>query len=139
MSTETRAAGRCTCGAVKILITLPAKGCVHCHCPACRHAHGAAFVTWVSVLRSGCQLSGREHLKWYQDTPTSRRGFCVNCGSPLLFIADRWPDDIHVALACIVSEVEISPKFHLSFDQRVAWFPFDDSLPRLGTNMEKMH
>jgi hypothetical protein len=138
MDTVTRAAGRCSCGAIKILITLPVKGCVHCHCPACRQAHGAAFVTWLSVPRERFQLSGREKLKWYQDTPTSRRGFCDHCGSPMLFMAERWPDDVHVARACIFGDVDIAPKIHLSFDQRVDWFPFEDSLPRLGTGMERI-
>jgi hypothetical protein len=135
MSTETQAAGRCYCGAIKILLSLPVKGCVHCHCPACRRAHGAAFVTWFSVPRESLQLSGREHLKWYKDTETSRRGFCVNCGSQMLFMADRWPSDVHVTRACIFNDVEITPRAHLSFDQRVDWFPFEDSLPRWTTEM----
>ena len=131
MSTETRAAGRCHCGAVKILFPLPPKGCIHCHCPACRRVHGAAFVTWVSVLREQLKLSGREHLKWYKDTPTSMRAFCTNCGTHMLFVADRWPEDVHVTRACIFNDVEVIPRAHLSFDLRVDWFPFADSLPRL--------
>jgi hypothetical protein len=133
MSTENRAAGRCLCGAVKVLITLPVKGCVHCHCPACRRAHAAAFVTWFSVRREQLQLTGREHLTWYHDTETSRRAFCSTCGTQMLFVASRWPADVHVPRACIFNDVEITPRQHLSFDQRVDWFPFEDSLPRIAT------
>lgn len=134
MSTETRAAGRCNCGAVKVLITLPVKGCVHCHCIACRRAHGAAFVTWVSVPREKLQLSGREHLRWYKDTETSRRGFCTNCGTPMLFVAGHCPGDVHVTRACIFTDVEIPPLAHLSFPQRVDWIHIADSLPRMEEN-----
>ena len=131
MSTETRAAGRCHCGAVKVLITLPVKGCVHCHCRGCRQSHGAAFVTWISVPREQFQLSGREHLKWYQDGAFSRRAFCTNCGSHMLFVSVDWPREVHVPRACILSEVEIAPLAHVSFDKRVDWFLFEDSLPRV--------
>jgi hypothetical protein len=138
VSTENRAAGRCYCGAVKILITLPVKGCVHCHCPACRRAHGAAFVTWLSIPRESLQLSGREHLKWYRDTDTSRRAFCANCGSQMLFMANRWPEDVHVTRACIFSDAEINPRAHLSFDQRVSWAEAGDSLPAFATDMKQV-
>jgi hypothetical protein len=117
------------------LVSLPVKGCVHCHCPACRRVHGAAFVTWLSALREKVQISGSEHLRWYKDTETSRRAFCSNCGSPLLFVADRWPGDVHVSRSCIFNDVDISPRAHLSFDHRVTWFPFEDSLPRLTSRM----
>lgn len=136
MSADTRAAGRCHCGAVKILVTLPVKGCIHCHCGGCRQVHGAAFVTWFSVLREKLQMAGGEHLKWYEDTPTSRRAFCTNCGTHMFYVASRCPEDVHVTRACILNDVEITPKVHLSFDQHVDWFPFQDALPRLGGDMK---
>jgi hypothetical protein len=135
MDSETRAAGRCHCGAVKLIVTLPVKGCVHCHCGGCRQVHGAAFVTWFSVPREQLQISGREHLKWYKDKETSRRAFCTNCGTHLLYVADQWPGDVHVTRACIFNDAEISPRVHLAFDQRVDWFPFEDTLPRMASGM----
>jgi hypothetical protein len=138
MSNQTRIAGRCYCGAVKVLIIPPVKGCVHCHCPACRRAHGAAFVTWFSVPGERFQLSGREHLKWYRDTEASQRAFCTNCGSPMLFMADRWPGDVHVTRACIFTDVEIAPRAHLSFDHHVGWVSIGDSLPGFNKEMTRI-
>jgi hypothetical protein len=135
MSTENRAVGRCHCGAVKLLITLPVKGCVHCHCGGCRQTHSAAFVTWFSIPREQLQLSGREHLRWYKDKETSRRAFCSNCGTHMLYVADQWPGDVHVARACIFNDVEIAPRAHVAFDQRVDWCVVEDSLPRLASGM----
>ena len=137
MTTESRAAGSCYCGAVKVLVTLPVNGCIHCHCPACRRAHNAAFVTWFSVPREQLQLSGREHLTWYKDTDASRRAFCATCGSQMLFLSERWPGDVHVPRACIFNEVEITPLAHLSYDQRVDWFPFEDTLPQVGGSKKR--
>jgi hypothetical protein len=138
MSAETKAAGRCACRAVKLLATLPAKGCVHCHCRGCRQVHGAAFMTWFSIPRQNLQISGREHLKWFKDTEYSRRGFCGECGTHMLYMSDRWPGDVHVTLGCIFNDVEIFPRFHLSFNQRVSWFPFEDSLPCLDEDKRRI-
>jgi len=132
MKAENRAAGSCHCGAIKILATLPVKGCVHCHCFACRHIHGAAFVTWFSVPRESLQLHGREHLKWYAADEDSRRGFCGNCGTHVLFVSGKYPEDVHIPRACVINDVDVSPRAHLFFDQHVTWYPFVDPLPRFG-------
>ncbi len=113
MNNDTRAAGSCHCGAVKILVSLPAKGCVHCHCYACRHIHGAAFVTWFSVPREHLRLNGREHLRWYRGDESTRRGFCGHCGTHLLFVSGDLPADVHIIRACLLHEVDIPPRAHL--------------------------
>jgi hypothetical protein len=140
MSTATKAAGTCECGAVKILVTLPFKGSVHCHCGGCRRVHGAAFVTWLSVNRKNLQISGREHLRWFESKPTARRGFCAHCGTHLLYLAEGWPDDVHVTRGCLLDKDNIPPpKAHIAFDQRVDWFSFSDSLPRFTSQTLSIH
>jgi len=56
----------------------------------------------------------------------------------MLYVSERWPGDVHVTRACIFNDVKIDPGVHLSFDQRVAWFPFADSLPRVASGMRPM-
>ena len=131
MSTD-HVAGTCACGSIKFIFTLPVRWCTHCHCPSCRRHHGAAFVTWFGVASESFRLSGREHLKWHVCSEDSKRGFCGNCGSPLLFMSTRWPDEIHVARASLPGKVDIKPIAHIFFDRHVSWFPFEDALPRLG-------
>jgi hypothetical protein len=126
-------AASCACRRLKVLITLPIKGCVHCHCQGCRSVHGAAFVSWVSTARAGIRISGREHLKWYRPSKTTWRGFCANCGTHLLYLeATRWPGDVHIPRACIFNDVDVVPRAHVFFDRRAAWCSCEDSLPRLG-------
>jgi hypothetical protein len=132
MSADNRAFGRCLCGAVKFLVTLPPRFCVHCHCHTCRLMHGAAFVTWLGVPAPHLKLAGREHLKWYVGSPVAKRGFCDVCGTPMLFMSTEWPGEVHVTRASILDQAEITPRFHIYYDQRVDWFPFDDALPHLG-------
>jgi hypothetical protein len=132
MSNQSHVVGSCACGAIKFVFTLPIRWCTHCHCYSCRRHHGAAVVTWIGVASDAFRLSGREHLKWHLSSEDSKRGFCVHCGSPLLFMSERWPDEVHVVRASLHGDLEITPGAHAFFDQHVSWFPFEDSLPRLG-------
>jgi hypothetical protein len=132
MSERQSAAGTCLCGAVRFLIYLPVKFCVHCHCQSCRVMTGAAFVTWIGVPHQSFRLAGKGHLRWYICSEQAKRGFCHVCGTPLIFISTVWPDDVHVTRASIIGKVDIVPRFHIHFEQHVDWFEFEDSVPRLG-------
>jgi hypothetical protein len=132
MSAENKAVGSCICGAIKFVVELPALWCINCHCFFCRRAHGAAFVTWFGVPSKSFRLGGREHLKWWYGPEESKRGFCGDCGSNLIFLSAKWPDEVHVTLGSIVTEVDLSPTAHIFWDHHVGWYPFEDSLPRLG-------
>ena len=132
MSTPGTLVGSCACGAIRFIFAPPVRWCTHCHCHSCRRHHGAAIVTWLGGSADSFKLSGREHLKWYVSSEDSKRGFCSNCGSPLLFLSTRWPDEVHVTRASLHGEVDITPGGHIFFDQHVSWFLFEDSLPRMG-------
>jgi hypothetical protein len=94
--------------------------------------HGAPIVTWFGVASENFRLAGREHLKWYICSEEAKRGFCMECGTPFLFMSTRWPDEVHVTRASLHGKVDITPGAHIFFDQHVEWFPFVDSLPCLG-------
>lgn len=132
MSDESHVLGGCACGAVRFVVTLPVKWCAHCHCHACRRNHGAPVVTWLGVASGSFRLAGREHLKWHVCSDSAKRGFCAECGTPLLFLSTRWPDEVHVTRASLADEVDITPSAHVYSEQHVPWFPFDDALPHLG-------
>lgn len=132
MSDESVAVGSCACGLVKYVVTLPVKWCAHCHCIACRQHHGAPVVTWFGVAAESFRLGGREHLKWFVCSEEAKRGFCTNCGTPLLFMSTRWPDEVHVTRASLLGRTDVLPRAHVHFDQHVKWSPLEDSLPRLG-------
>ena len=125
--------GECLCGTIKLEIDPPTKWCAHCHCTACRRAHGSAFVTWFGVLLEQFRIvSGEEDLRWYQSSKEARRGFCKKCGSTMLFQSSRWPDEIHVALSNILGEIDRSPTAHVYYDTHVEWFSVNDDLKLLG-------
>lgn len=132
MTEKTTIHGGCLCGAVKFEMKLPSKWCAHCHCTMCRRAHGAGYVTWVGFESEHFKLlSDDGHLQWFKSSPGARRGFCNTCGSTMLFEAERWAGETHVALACIDDPIDREPQAHVFSDARVSWMPIDEALKLL--------
>lgn len=129
MNGEVRAS--CLCGQVRLRATLPSKWVAHCHCSYCRRAHGAAFVTWVGFAsdRLVIEAEGRQP-HWYESSPGARRGFCANCGTPMLFTSTRWPGEVHVARALIAEPLDREPSAHVFWDTHVPWLEVNDALPK---------
>jgi len=76
--------GACLCGSVTFTAELPSKWVAHCHCTMCQRAHGAAFVTWVSVEEKRVTVRDLQGvLRWYSSSVPAQRGFCKRCGSAL--------------------------------------------------------
>ncbi|MCA9706328.1 MAG: GFA family protein [Myxococcales bacterium] len=128
-----RREGGCLCGAVRFEITLPSKWCAHCHCAMCRRAHGAAFVTWFGVQEDRFALTEGEHaLTRFASSAHAWRGFCSTCGTTMLFGGERWPGEVHVALACLDGELDRAPLANVYWDDRVPWIEGSEHLPKLG-------
>lgn len=99
----------------------------------CRRAHGAPFVTWLSVPRDQFRITrGDVDLAWFRSSPPAKRAFCQRCGSPLLFESERWPGEIHIARAAIPGEVDRAPQVHAFFSDRAQWLELHDDLPKRG-------
>ena len=123
------AAGQCLCGNIQFRAQLPIKWCVHCHCSMCRMAHGAAFVTWVSVPRAQFNLiSGETHLNWYASSAEASRGFCGHCGTTLFFRYDDFDPEIYVTLANFLEPIDRPPSAHVFYDTHVGWVQLSDNL-----------
>jgi hypothetical protein len=124
--------GGCLCGAVRFRATFPSHWVAHCHCGMCRRAHGAAFVTWVSVPAAGFALQeGAEAaLAWHASSPEAERGFCRRCGSPMLFRSGSWANEVHIAAAALDDGPDRMPQMHAFWDAHVGWTRSDPELPQ---------
>jgi hypothetical protein len=57
----------------------------------CLEVHGAAPL-WVPIPKWEIQWNGRRPaLTWWQSSLTVRRGFCANCGEPMVWDKRWWP------------------------------------------------
>jgi len=76
--------GSCLCGAVAFEITGPLRPVIACHCHQCRKQTGT-YMSSTAVKDEQFRLTETRGLKWYRSSDTGRRGFCEQCGSPLLW------------------------------------------------------
>ena len=73
--------GHCVCGAVHVEFDFPAFWAWHDHTPATRHAHGAAYATYVGCWKSKVRITrGVDRLTRFEHDRTSR-SFCATCGT----------------------------------------------------------
>lgn len=129
-----RVEGACACGGVRLRLDLPTRFVAHCHCANCRRAHGAGFVTFAGVPAAQLGWTAGEDLlaAWKTDTGATRR-FCGRCGTTLTYEGPRWPDEIHVVVACLDGELDRAPQGHAYADRKADWIDLpDDGLPRFG-------
>jgi len=90
------------CRAVRFSFSGPPRFVTDCVCLSCRQAHGASAVCWVGVKAHQFRMdAGEDVLKWYRSSAESERGFCTACGTRMLFRSDKWPGEVHMAVACI--------------------------------------
>jgi hypothetical protein len=123
--------GSCPCGGVIFEADLPSKWVAHCHCSMCRRWHGAPYVTWVGMEQERVRVHGAM-LRWHASSPGAQRGFCGNCGAMMFFRSDRWPGELHIALAHFGDAIDRAPQVHVFWNDHVEWASIDpnDGLPR---------
>ena len=96
--------GSCMCGAVQFSFSDKPRFVKDCVCDACRRAHGSTAVCWVGVATAQFSIDkGESHISWYASSTESERGFCSSCGTRFLFRSSKWPDEMHMSLACITT------------------------------------
>lgn len=125
--------GSCLCGKVRFQISQIEPLVGHCHCIMCRKFHGSAFSTFIEVkLAHLTWLTGENNLRSYCADNNTTRKFCQHCGSSLLFESpfNRQANTVELALACIDSEVDVTPDAHMYLESKVNWFEPSDHLPQ---------
>lgn len=116
--------GGCFCGRVEFRIELPTEFLAHCHCESCRRSHGSAFVSWTGVPMERFELlKGKDELKWYRSSEWILWGFCGNCGSSMLYRADKEGhhespklDRMYITAASL-DRLDRAPGAHVSFEE----------------------
>jgi hypothetical protein len=109
----------------------------------CRKFHGAAFATFGEATTENFHwLSGKEILKEYLGINGTKRLFCGNCGSSLVFVPSN--DDgkfVEFSLGTLDSEVPNRPDAHIFTNYAACWDQVTDDLPQYteGRNSAKKH
>jgi hypothetical protein len=133
--------GSCLCGGVEFEIAGPLMAPLNCHCSLCRKQHGAAFRSRVRVLAKDFRWLKGEHLvKFYESSRGYQRGFCSECGSPIINRnGPNWKPPAEfphnaalqygVALA-LLDDPPLRPALHCFVASKAPWFEITDDLPQ---------
>ena len=128
MNSDT-AKGRCLCGNVCFQVLAAPIWVGYCHCESCRRSTAAPVVAFVGVQSTDVSFTEGKRT-FYESSPGVRRGFCCECGTPLTYEADRFPDYIQLHISTFDDPNRFSPTEHVHYSERISWFVPDDNLPR---------
>ncbi len=128
MTEDPRAAGGCLCGGVRYEVRGPLRAAVNCHCAQCRRTSGH-FVAATAARREDLALIESRGLRWYESSPTARRGFCQACGASLFW------EPVSGGLVSIMAGTLDPPTgletvAHIFVEDAGDYYIIDDDLPR---------
>jgi hypothetical protein len=132
--------GSCLCGGVQFEISGPLSSPLNCHCSLCRKQHAAPFRSRARVHSKDLRWLRGENLVKYYETPGGyQRGFCRECGSPILNRtapnskrAAQSPQSLSqygIPLA-ILDDSPVRPECHVFVGSKAPWFEITDKLPQ---------
>jgi hypothetical protein len=117
------------CGAVRFAAAGEPLWIAHCHCTSCRRNTGAALATFVGVRRAQFRyLQGKPAV--YESSPQVWRSFCPACGTPLVYEAARWADEVHINIGTLDEPARFAPTMHVHVAEQLPWLKLADRLPR---------
>lgn len=124
--------GQCLCGAIKYAVDKIEPKMGHCHCSMCRKFHGAAFATFGEAKSANFHwLEGEKFIKTYLGTNGTKRKFCENCGSSLIFVPSNDTGElVEFSLGTLDSKLELKPDAHIFLDNSASWYNVTDNLPQ---------
>ena len=140
MSDESESGG-CLCGAVKFEFDKPNLiSAHHCHCIDCQKSTGSGKATVLVLPSNAIKMEGE--LKFHTTTTISgrnmNRGFCRECGSPVLSFIEEMPEVIFVKAGSLddSSWLKIDSNFFSSSAH--AWSPIDEDIPSFTHNPDQV-
>ena len=119
--------GGCQCGAVRYAFDRPIELPHICHWRMCQKASGNYFMPLGGVRRSDLRFT-RGEPAWFQSSGPVRRGFCRECGTPLLFDTEGY-EGINITLGSLDDPAATWPEDQFGTEARMPWFHELPGLP----------
>lgn len=124
--------GGCACGAVRYVCSAPPSFSLNCHCRDCQRATGSAYASFFVAPKSAFALSGevRFHSRLGSSGNPVERGFCPQCGSPVMAKLGAMPDVVAVTAASLDDPSGHRPKVDVYAGSAQPWDHMDPALPK---------
>ncbi len=123
--------GGCLCGAVRYRVHGTPLWVAHCHCQSCRRTCGSVVMTWAGIASENYQIiqgSPRSH----QSSKGVRRRFCAECGTPLTYESERYPNEVHITVGSLDRPEDMPSRGHVFTEEQIPWLRIADDLPRFA-------
>lgn len=127
--------GGCLCGAVRYEAGVPPERAHYCHCRMCQKAFGNVFAMFADFPTDEFRVT-RGEPKFYKSSAWAERGFCADCGTPLMFrylTPGPLSGRIGVSIGSLDHPEDAPPEHHWGIESQVPWLAIDDGLPRTRT------
>lgn len=123
--------GGCLCGAIRYAVTVQQSENWYCHCRMCQRWTGSVVATDAIVKKKDLRITKGEP-KYYRSSHFAERGFCSDCGSPLIFraIDDDW---LSIQTGTLDDPEVAPPAGHYGVEGKISWLKIVDNLPHLPT------
>jgi hypothetical protein len=125
--------GGCLCGTIRYEAQPDVSSAYYCHCRDCQIGSGSAFHVAVLVPQSSFRvLAGKTatYAKTADSGNNIERVFCPNCGTPLWWNGDGFPDVVVLALSSLDNPEAITPSRELWTDSSVSWCRIREGLEK---------
>lgn len=111
--------GGCQCGAVRYRVAGHLEDPHICHCRMCQKAAGNYFMPLGRAARADFAVT-RGEIAWFHSSDVVRRGFCKDCGTPLIFetIGGAGPN---VTLGSLDNPAGIEPELACAPESALPW------------------
>ncbi|PKF60739.1 hypothetical protein CW745_12750 [Psychromonas sp. psych-6C06] len=119
-----KANGKCHCGAVTWVATLPVTTVIQCHCQNCRKLQGSDYSSWVVVAEENFKVkSGIACISHYHFNDRSQKSFCRHCGSVVYGVNGKhFPSHKLFSLGNIIDYCEqLKPQLSVYKEYAVPW------------------
>lgn len=118
--------GGCLCGRVRFQARAAASHVSYCHCRMCQKATGGPFSVTANFPRNEVTWQGEPVRR--RSSPFSVRGFCGECGTPLLFEYDDSPH-VCIAVGAFDDPEPLRPLEQGGIESRLSWAVVPEGLP----------
>ena len=121
--------GGCQCGRIRFEARGEPIWVAHCHCTDCRRATASALATYAGFDKDRVRFTAGRPAG-YHSSPGVTRRFCADCGTPISFESERWPEEIHLFVCAFDDPESFEPRAHVYTAEQLSWLHLGDDLPR---------
>lgn len=124
--------GGCRCGAIRYECSAEPVMAGNCHCRDCQKVSGSAFSANLAVPQEVLRISGavKYHDVKAESGNTVSRGFCPNCGAPVLAKSSGMPGLVIVRAGSLDDPSWFRPGMDLYTSSAQPWDYMNPELPK---------